>query len=43
MLEEVSEDVSEVAVQKDEGFDSCLEEILVKGLRFGSCSNKKVQ
>jgi len=30
--EEVPEDVPEVTVQKEEGFDSCLEEILVEGL-----------
>ena len=44
MLEEkVPEEVPKVIVQKEEGFDSCLEEILVKGLGFGSCSNKKLQ
>ena len=35
--------VPEVIVQKEEGFDLCLEDILVKGLGFGSCSNKKLQ
>ena len=43
MPEEVSEDVSKVTAQKKEGFDLCLEDILVKGLGFGSCSNKKLQ
>lgn len=43
MSEEVQEDVPEVTVQKEEIFDSCLEDILVKGLGFGSGSNKMLQ
>ena len=43
MLEEVPEDVLEMIVQKEEGFDLCLEDILAKGLGFHSCSNKKLQ
>ena len=41
--DKVPEEVPEVIVQKEEGFDSCLEEILVKGLGFDICSNKKLQ
>lgn len=37
------EDVPEVTMQKEEGFDSCLEEILAKGLGFGNYLNKKPQ
>ena len=40
---EVPEDVPKVTMQKGEGSDSCLEDIVVKGLGFGSCSNKKLQ
>ena len=35
--------VLEVIVQKEEGFNLCLEDILVKDLGFGCCSNKKLQ
>ena len=41
--DKVSEDVPEVIVEKEEGFDSCLEDILVRVIGFGSCSNKKLQ
>lgn len=30
-------------MQKEEGFDMCLEDHIVKGLGFGSYSNKKLQ
>jgi len=43
VLKEVLKDVLEMIVQKEEGFDLCLEDILIKGLGFGSCSNKNLQ
>jgi len=41
--DKVPEDVSEVTVQKEEGFELCLEDILLKGLGLSSCSDKKLQ
>jgi len=34
--------VLEVIVKKDDGFDLCLEDSIVKGLGFASCSNNKL-
>lgn len=33
----------EAIVKKEDGFDLCLEDSIVKGLGFSSCSNKKLQ